>query len=128
MSVLIKGMEMPKNCLQCYCTDTEYGECALDPEKRCPEDYGQRAEWCPLVEVPPHGRAIDADVLLLKLLTAESGKVYKYCYPCKEILQEIKDNPTVIPVEESNMDSFIRIFEEDDEEDGMDSFIRILKD
>ena len=33
---------------------------------------------------------------------------------------EKKDKP--------DMDSFIRIFEEDDKEDGMDSFIRILKD
>lgn len=48
------------------------------------------------VHVPPHGRLIDADALLLKLLTAESGKVYDYCYPCKEVLQAIKDSPTII--------------------------------
>lgn len=43
-----------------------------------------------------HGRLIDADALLLKLLTAESGKVYDYCYPCKEVIQAIKDSPTII--------------------------------
>lgn len=35
---------------------------------------------------------------------------------------------TIVEAEESDMDSFIHIFEEDDEEDGMDSFIRILKE
>lgn len=45
----------------------------------------------------------------------------------EEIRKVIDELPTVIPAEESDMDSFIRIFEED-EEDGMDSFIRILKD
>ena len=43
-----------------------------------------------------HGRLIDADALQLKLLTAEPGKVYDFCYPCKEVLQAIKDSPTII--------------------------------
>ena len=63
MSVLIKGMKMPKNCLVCLCTDTEYGECVLDPEKRCPEDYKKRADWCPFCPVPEHGRLGDLDKL-----------------------------------------------------------------
>lgn len=48
------------------------------------------------VQLPPHGRLIDADALQLKLLTAEPGKVYDFCYPCKEVLQAIKDSPTII--------------------------------
>lgn len=64
MGGYIKGMEMPKNCLNCAYTDSEYDECVLDPEKRCPEDYGQRAEWCPLIPVPPHGDLIDRDALI----------------------------------------------------------------
>ena len=36
------------------------------------------------------------DALQLKLLTAEPGKVYDFCYPCKEVLQAIKDSPTII--------------------------------
>lgn len=42
MSILIKGMEMPKNCLECplvVCLNVESD--------------------CPLVPVPPHGRLID---------------------------------------------------------------------
>lgn len=47
MSVLIKGMKLPKNCFVCRFKNLEI----------CYED-------CPLVEVPtPHGRLIDADAL-----------------------------------------------------------------
>ena len=63
MSVLIKGMEMPKNCDSCPCYYETEGawrdecqvlrkECAISEE---------RPSWCPLVEIPPHGRLIDAD-------------------------------------------------------------------
>ncbi len=63
MSVLIKGVEMPKNCSECpvalcgkYCrinqTYTTYIELPIRPDH------------CPLVEIPEkHGRLIDADEL-----------------------------------------------------------------
>ena len=75
MSVLIKGMEMPKNCDVCpmlegdrmdglchaaskWLDDDEhwtwyaYPEGDIDDSKPCN---------CPLVPVPPHGRLVDAD-------------------------------------------------------------------
>lgn len=108
MSILIKGMEMPKNCLLCYCTDTEYGECCLDPEKRCPEDYRQRAEWCPIMELPPHGRLIDADALMNKLQALYDEREDEARYTgSKEIkvswndaVYKIIDALTIIPAEE----------------------------
>ncbi len=74
MSVLIKGMEMPKNCNICpfsktnddlesddyrfrYCDFPFIGEFVTDYEK-------SRHPDCPLVELPPHGRLIDADALM----------------------------------------------------------------
>lgn len=54
--LLIKGMEMPTECLEC-------------PLKDCDNawDFGYtRPEDCPLVEVKPHGRLIDADALPIK--------------------------------------------------------------
>lgn len=74
---------------------------------------------CPLIELPPHGRLIDADALI-KEVEKFAGNHWTST--------TIKRAMTIIPADESDMDSFIRIFEEDDEEDGMDSFIRILKD
>ena len=63
MSVLIKGMEMPKSCHECV---AGYGGCCFvapaGADGICP-DHG-RADFCPLVPVPEHGRLIDADALL----------------------------------------------------------------
>lgn len=73
MSVLIKGMEMPKNCEECdFCHWSnlhQTGRCdRCDDEPVCADfgtDYKRtRARFCPLVEVPtPHGRLFDADEL-----------------------------------------------------------------
>lgn len=61
MSILIKGMEMPKNCDKCgfqsasrFCNAMSYNFCERT------DDIG-RPDWCPLIEVhTPHGRLIDA--------------------------------------------------------------------
>ena len=72
MSVLIKGMEMPKACEWCsfistFTTESGLG-CRCEVEKFEFWDYSKRQENCPLVEVPiPHGRLIDADELKKKL-------------------------------------------------------------
>ena len=127
MGVYIKDMEMPKNCRACRlkmnCEDCEGFECV------CPPLHTQighlddlltdkRRDDCPLVPVPPHGRLIDADALIAahKDVCSRSMKF------------NLDLAPTIIEADKADMDSFIRIFEEDDEEDGMDSFIRILKD
>lgn len=65
MSVLIRGMEMPKNCKECPFSDHE-AWCLLPGDWReryyCPDD--ERSDDCPLIEIPtPHGRLIDADKL-----------------------------------------------------------------
>ena len=40
-------------------------------------------------------RLIDADALYESLMTIETGKEYNFCYPCMEVLQVIKKQPTV---------------------------------
>lgn len=70
MSVIIKGMKMPKSCDSCdliQFNDEELeAHCPLSPYYRwcgTPPDY--RPEGCPLVELPtPHGRLIDENELL----------------------------------------------------------------
>ena len=68
MSVLIKGMEMPKSCEKCPCkTADAFGGLGCQttgyiPLRKANQD---RPDWCPLIEVPPHGRLIDADALRL---------------------------------------------------------------
>ena len=63
MSVLIKEMLMPHDCEDCYfCVDNTIPPksiCALLTKET--DSWNQRPSWCPLIELPPHGRLIDAD-------------------------------------------------------------------
>lgn len=70
MSVIVKGMDMPKNCKDCPFSDHE-AWCLIPGDWReryyCPDN--ERSEYCPLVEIPtPHGRLIDADKLKSRLV------------------------------------------------------------
>ena len=132
MSILIKGMKMPKNCMLCsFCVeeaDPANGEMCLVTGKLMPPCNHERLDDCPLIEVPPHGRLIDADAVERNLVKMQMAQKNVVAHGIRKSRAVVRDMATVITAEESNMDSFIRIFEEDDEEDGMDSFIRILKD
>ena len=68
MSVLIKGMQMPKSCKTCALLQ-DYDGCMYCPFGDCPV-FGDieyvpnhvASDICPLVELPDHhGRLIDAD-------------------------------------------------------------------
>ena len=64
MSILIKGIDMPKNCGSCdyLRDDLESSYCYLMDKDI--SDGTIRAEFCPLIEIPtPHGRLIDGDEL-----------------------------------------------------------------
>lgn len=55
MSVLIKGINMPKSCALCFYRDDFHNYCPYEANKE---------RDCPLIEVStPHGRLIDADAL-----------------------------------------------------------------
>ena len=76
MSILIKGMEMPKHAGVNEDKDTVYrciviahpdnsAELVIDTEFASPYDNGHNVKRYPLVEVPtPHGRLIDENELL----------------------------------------------------------------
>lgn len=96
MSILIKGIEMPKDCPFCPMAhwdklDTFKG-CEITPGKRFAviedKEYAEsstRPDWCPLTEVPePHGDLIDRDALPTSRVEWE----------------DIVNAPTIIPAEE----------------------------
>lgn len=60
MSILIKGMGMPKDCNKCPITVEGYCRIIGYPNG---DALNKRYKplWCPLVEVPKHGRLIDVD-------------------------------------------------------------------
>lgn len=125
MSILIKGMEMPKNCIEC---PMQFGGmCYVQPpeidEPRVAENIKEaskkRATWCPLIELPPHGRLIDADAFLAeqrhlycencaRRKGIKNGKM-KFVYdigdaPCRacgygDVLDDLDDAPTIIEAE-----------------------------
>lgn len=108
MGVYIKGMEMPKTCCACFCArDNECGITRYEPTFA--EWYEDGVKDCPLVHVPPHGRLIDADALMLEIQeyieeygweTDEHGwHNLKWC-AMKEAEMAIKNAPTIIPPEE----------------------------
>ena len=55
MSILVKGMEMPKRCLDCPMYDCYNYNCQMYASgipARYSRDGSTRPEWCELVELP----------------------------------------------------------------------------
>ena len=111
MSVLIKGMEMPKCCADCPIGDTLC--CSLMP--------GVPALWkeCLLVPVPPHGRLIDADDFikriseLVRIAETDGFDLGVYWYTA--FMRHIEIAPTIIPAEEAkdtNVPTYDLLYEE----------------
>ena len=95
MSVLIKGMDMPKDCWSCPMMKRFCGETLIDIK-----DSFIRLSNCPLAEIPtPHGRLIDAN----KLAKVIEDAMNREDYPLDEaveILGEIYVAKTIIEAEE----------------------------
>lgn len=93
MSVLIRGMEMPHNCGECWipCT-VEF----LDRQ------LSQRPKCCPCFEIKiPHGRLIDADIAAKQGWTISrtySASPTEMVYEVKTMTDEVL--PTIIDAEE----------------------------
>lgn len=106
MSVLIKGMEIPKNCDVCPLQyhDNEYGIkfCSRlkDESNMISVEYliDYRLPNCPISEIPtPHGRLIDASQFEVFGYDAIEGS---FDDGVTFVLNKIDDAPTVIEEEE----------------------------
>lgn len=91
MSILIKGIEMPKEPWECPCHNGETGDCNVT-QKVCfeiPKD-------CPLVEVPtPHGDLIDKEEHK-RFLENKIGR----CLELQDHIAWLNEQPTIIEGEE----------------------------
>ena len=87
MSILIKGMEMPRDCEECRFSEVIDGLGCIVTHLVILRRYGQdKPKWCPLIEVPtPHGRLIDAGELL--------ERVEEYLNNTPSIIEAEGDNP-----------------------------------
>lgn len=106
MSILIKGMAIPKNCEECrfsaggYCTAKSIN--FLDWSN---VDDQPKPSWCPLVEVKPHGRLIDADDLMATIKKAKDDDSYLadlYQEDYQLVGEWVEIAPTVIESEDDD--------------------------
>lgn len=96
MSILIKGMDMPKACFKCRLLDSYFWQCEIT-KKTASHSTGCVPSYCPLVPVPPHGRLIDADALIINLM--DRGIESLQTEDFYEIQQAVADAPTIIEAE-----------------------------
>lgn len=111
MSVLIRGIQTPKNCGVCplrgcgylCCPDTE-NERLIRTEYMCSDDL-KRPDWCPITDLGSHGDLIDRDALSLrgKLKLIEEAEIqiyggasWRFVGKC---ITAIEDAPTIIEAE-----------------------------
>lgn len=118
MIILIKNIEMPKNCYECFCHEQvkagidhpTFDYCVLEnwKQSRTPltmtpaEAMEGIADFCSLIELPPHGRLIDVNtaiILLQDYYNREKDTLKQHAIG--ECIMIIKDDvPTVIEAEE----------------------------
>lgn len=107
MSILIK-MEMPKRCADCPFIGwairvqkeisqlEDYASCKVARREISEDVDTERPSWCPLIELPPHGRLIDADALkedeIMRWWDGDDHRIY--------FAGDVDDAPTIIEAEE----------------------------
>lgn len=107
MSILIKDMEMPKSCMNCMFCGFAGADCELDlcqitgnAQKHIPHS---KMPDCPLIEVPPHGRLIDADALKVRDGWQRDSKYFaqesSHTHITFVYSNDIYNAPTVIPAD-----------------------------
>ena len=118
MSVVIKGMKLPKHVAVNGEKDTAYKcvilahpdnsvELVIDSKFASPYDNGHNIQLYPIIEIPtPHGRLIDADALL-RVIEENSYRLRGVTNSTENgmfltgIRQAIDESPTIIEAEVS---------------------------
>ena len=115
MSILIRGMEMPKNCKECplgYMDDIDFDYvlyCTANKKYADLDMYDHPMGWnCPLIEVTtPHGRLGDLDALWDRMYKYSDNEGAKIPFGDNDFIihrdsacELIEDAPTVIEAEE----------------------------
>ena len=95
MSILLVGARFPQNGSPLSCLIRK--DCRVITSYETGTGI-MRCEDFTAIELPPHGRLIDACELESEILS-ENGKNHLYCYPCVRMIRAIKDAPTIIESE-----------------------------
>ena len=98
--MILIDMKMPDCCYRCpACSYLSWWCDSMNKSLvHAISDETGRAEWCPIKELPPHGRLIDADALIAEdwfLMKIVNGVNCAWTESKK-----LKDVPTIIPASE----------------------------
>ena len=106
MSILIKGAYIPKCCGACdfveydpACVNEWWCPMAHNNVKDYISDDSCRPTFCPLVEIPPHGRLIEKEELLAELELEWNACNDGTEFANKIVPNCIKDAPVIIESE-----------------------------
>lgn len=105
MSVIIRGMKMPKGCASCKISRRNGKKMICPFIWKCewdihdPMSADHRLDGCPLVSIPPHGRLIDGDIAEV-IVTDEKDEVGGFLDGILYAAGWIADQPTIIEAEE----------------------------
>ena len=100
MSILIRGMEMPKRCIDCpFMVSRDNDDCILQSDEANAKfnSWDDMKASCPLVEIPtPHGNLKDeSDIIsLIEVMFCKDKDGMEHAIQC------VKDAPTVIEAED----------------------------
>ena len=97
MSILIKSMKMPIVCPACPFFKRGDLKCVLTGNTFDLHEEIDRKQDCPLVEIPPHGRLIDADALE-EYWKPDHNRYFDADY----FIHTIESAPTIITAEASD--------------------------
>ena len=105
MSILIKGLKMPKRCGECIFDVYSCGGCLINLNT---EHKNELTHSCPLVELPDHGDLIDRDALSREMYHEAfetDSALQKWdggCWIRYKMFEKHRDAaPVVIPAERS---------------------------
>lgn len=100
MSILIKGIDMPKSCGGCEFVynlvggSYEWWECAILHDDI--NQFDTRRTDCPLIEIPtPHGRLIDASELIKSYMKSTKTDIDDFY----DTIDIIDNAPTILEEE-----------------------------
>lgn len=94
--ILIKNMEMPKSCWDCFASHD--GWCIINKKI---EGHRTVTHSCPLIEVPKHGGLVDANRLIdIALHLMHTAKNDDIANGVKWLWQYILEAPIIIEAEE----------------------------
>ena len=98
MGIYIPSLDAPEKCNGC-CMNLS-GHCLANKGLYVGRDnleYNSKPDWCPLIELPPHGRLGDLDALFDKAYTAYGVDMDEH--EANQMMEMVSAAPTIIPPE-----------------------------